>query len=65
MASPSLASCRPDATFIELVEAGGEWFVRVVEAGHEFVLSFELESFALAYAESQRIRLGLERFDRL
>ena len=65
MASPSPASYGPDTTLIELVEAGGEWFVRIVEVGHEFVLSFELEYLALAYAESERIRLGLERFDRL
>ncbi|WP_027036495.1 hypothetical protein [Mesorhizobium ciceri] len=50
---------------IEVVEACGEWFVRMVEEGQEFTRSFELESFALAFAEGQRIRLGLAEFKRL
>ncbi|WP_095087601.1 hypothetical protein [Mesorhizobium sophorae] len=44
---------------VEVVEACGEWFVRVVEDDQELTRSFELESFALAYAEGQRLRLGL------
>ena len=52
-------------TCIELTEACGEWFVRVVNDGRATVLSFELESFAMAYAEGQRLRLGLEKYDRL
>jgi hypothetical protein len=52
-------------TCIELTEAYGEWFVRIVKDGQATVLSFELESFAVAYAEGQRLRLGLEKFDRL
>ena len=35
---------------VEVVEAMGEWFVRVVEDGQELTRSFELESFALAFA---------------
>ncbi|SFO34471.1 hypothetical protein SAMN03159463_01696 [Mesorhizobium sp. NFR06] len=50
---------------IEVVEACGEWFVRVVEDGQELTRSFETESFALAYAEGQRIRLGLDKVTRL
>jgi hypothetical protein len=50
---------------IEVVEACGEWFVRVVEEDQEITRSFELESFALAFAEGQRIRLGLADFTRL
>ena len=50
---------------IEVVEACGEWFVRIVEDGKEQSRSFELESFAMAFAEGQRIRLGLEKVLRL
>ena len=46
---------------IEVVEACGEWFVRVVEEDQELTRSFELESFALAFAEGQRIRLRLDK----
>ncbi|SDA91602.1 hypothetical protein [Mesorhizobium qingshengii] len=50
---------------VEVLEACGEWFVRVVDGDEELTRSFELESFALAFAEGQRIRLGLADFDRL
>jgi len=50
---------------VEVIEACGEWFVRVVEDDQELTRSFDLESFALAYAEGQRIRLGLADFRRL
>ena len=61
----SLSGAVEAPTFIEILECSGEWFVRVVEDGRETISSFELESFALAYAESQRIRLGLEAIVRL
>ncbi len=41
-----------------VVEAGG-WCVLVTEGGETTRHSFELESFALAFATGQRIRLGL------
>lgn len=50
---------------IEVVEACGEWFVRVVENDQELTRTFEMEAFALAYAEGQRMRLGLKDFKRL
>ncbi|WP_245491487.1 MULTISPECIES: hypothetical protein [unclassified Mesorhizobium] len=50
---------------VEVAEACGEWFVRTVEEDQEITRSFELESFALAFAEGQRIRLGLAEFKRL
>ena len=50
---------------VEVVEAMGEWFVRVVEDGKEQSRSFELESYALSFAEGQRLRLHLDRFVRL
>jgi len=50
---------------VEVVEACGEWFVRVIEEDQELTRSFEIESFALAYAEGQRRRLGLADFTRL
>jgi len=55
------APTHPLSRGVEIVEACGEWFVRVVLDGTETVVSFELESFARAYADGQRIRLGLER----
>ena len=50
---------------VEVVEACGEWFVRVVEEDQELTRSFEIEAFALAFAEGQRMRLGLADFKRL
>ena len=50
---------------VEVVEACGEWHVRVVGQDQERTLTFELESCALAFAEGQRIRLGLDKFVRL
>ena len=50
---------------VEVIEVCGEWFVRVVDGDEELTRSFQLEPFALAYAEGQRIRLGLTDFDRL
>lgn len=52
-------------TGVELFEAGGEWCVRIVENGDEQVSSFVIESFAMAFAEGQRIRLGLDGIVRL
>ena len=49
---------------VEVVEACGEWFVRVV-GDEELTQSFELESFALAFAEGERRRLELDKFVRL
>jgi hypothetical protein len=51
-------TCESD-TRIEMVEGRGEWFVHVVEDGQEQAMQFDLESFALAFAEGQRIRLKL------
>ena len=42
---------------VELVDGYGEWHVRVIEEDHEYTRSFEIESFAWAYAEGQRRRL--------
>lgn len=50
---------------VEVVEACGEWFVRVVEEDQELTGSFDLESHALAFAERQRMRLGLVDFKRI
>lgn len=50
---------------IEVVEACGEWFVRVINDGQETTSQFDLESLALAYAEGQRLRLKLEEISRL
>ena len=53
------------AAQIEVVEACGEWFVRVTNGGQETTSQFDLESLALAYAEGQRLRLKLEEIRRL
>jgi hypothetical protein len=50
---------------IEVVEACGEWFVRVVGDDQQVCRQFELESIALAYAEGQRRRLKLAAIVRL
>ncbi|MEZ2328949.1 hypothetical protein AB6802_04385 [Mesorhizobium sp. RCC_202] len=50
---------------VEVVEACGEWFVRVVDGQKKTTLAFEIEAFALAFAEGQRMRLGLDTFVRL
>ena len=43
-----------------------EWHVRVVDGDdRERTLTFELEPIALAYAEGQRMRLGLDKVMRL
>ncbi|MER8713190.1 hypothetical protein [Mesorhizobium sp. M1295] len=42
---------------MEVIEACGEWFVRVVEDSNKDTRSLELESCALAFAEGQRLRL--------
>ena len=54
-----------DRPAVEVVEACGEWFVRVVEHGKATTTSFEREAFALTFAEGQRIRLGLETITRV
>ena len=46
---------------VEVVEAYGEWFVRVVEEDQELTRSFDREWHALAFAEGQRIRLRLDK----
>jgi len=50
---------------VEVVEACGEWHVRVVEEDQELTRSFELESFAIAFAEGQRRRLRLDNIVRI
>ena len=50
---------------VEVVEACGEWFVRVVENGKEDSRSFGIKSHALSFAEGQQIRLGLDKIVRL
>lgn len=48
---------------VEVVGAMGEWFVFICEGnGEPIVQPFDFESYARAYAEGQRIRLGLESF---
>lgn len=51
--------------YVQVVESIGEWFVRIVENGEVTAFrSFEVEDFALSYAEGQRFRLGLAALPR-
>jgi hypothetical protein len=47
IAMDNVQSNKVDPPAIEVVEACGEWFVRVVEDGKATTTSFELEAFAL------------------
>jgi hypothetical protein len=49
---------------VQLLQSAGEWIVRVIEGGEQTAqTSFELQSFAAAYAEGQRMRLGLDGYE--
>ena len=48
-------------TAVELDEAGGKPFVRVIEDGVVHIRSFERQSEATAFAQSEKERLGIER----
>ncbi|MGX5843567.1 hypothetical protein ACWGTI_22870 [Mesorhizobium sp. ArgA1] len=52
----------PDS--VEITENLGEWFVRVVRNGKAHVSTFEIESYARAFAEGQRLGLGLPKESR-
>ena len=58
-------SCPLPSKRVEVVEACGEWFVRVVEDGQDRSRSFDIEAFALNYAEGQRSRLKLKEIIRI
>ncbi|ESX26543.1 hypothetical protein [Mesorhizobium sp. LSJC264A00] len=50
---------------VEVVGASAEWVVRIIETDQEITRSFGLESFALSFAEGQRLRLHLDKVVRL
>ncbi|PBB65934.1 hypothetical protein CK228_24675 [Mesorhizobium sp. WSM4312] len=50
---------------VEVAEVSGEWLVRVTENDQELTRSFDVEEYALSFAEGQRIRLGLDEVMRL
>ncbi|ESX47993.1 hypothetical protein X760_32895 [Mesorhizobium sp. LSHC422A00] len=52
---------RRATTCVEVVGASGEWVVRIIETDQEITRSLGLESFALSFAEGQRIRLHLDK----
>ena len=54
----------PVPNSVQIYENMGEWFVVVMRDGKDHVTSFELESYARAYAEGQRLGLGLEKTGR-
>jgi hypothetical protein len=51
---------------VQLIEACGQWWVRVVEQGVETCsMAFARESYALSFAEEQQLRLGLSEVVRV
>lgn len=48
---------------VEVVASHGEWFVQITENGGTHSRSFDVEDYALAFAESQRVRLNLDRIE--
>ena len=62
-ASPPMPA--QSGTFVEVMEVGGEWFVRVVAEGRETINWFQIKSRALDFAEGWRKHLNLEKIDLL
>lgn len=52
----------PDS--VEITENLGEWFVRVVRNGKATISTLEMESYARAFEEGQRLGLGLGKENR-
>ena len=51
----------PWETAVELDKAGGMPFVRVIEKGVVHIRSFEMQTEAAAFAQSEKERLGAAR----
>ncbi|WP_027059866.1 hypothetical protein [Mesorhizobium loti] len=47
---------------VEVTETMGEWHVRVVINGTVHWSTFDVESYARSFADSQRMRVGVTRF---
>lgn len=45
---------------IVVTESIGEWFVRTIEGNASRIHTFEREVFALAFADEERVRLGID-----
>ena len=54
----------PNDDVVEVGRTSDGWIVRIREDGTETVTPFVDESFALSFAEGQRIRLGLAKIER-
>ncbi len=62
----SVQSNEDKSSKIELIEACGEWFVRVSEKdGTSRTRSFEHKDYAVSFAERHRLRLGLDEVTRI
>jgi hypothetical protein len=46
---------------VEVTSSLGEWFVRITDHSGSTIHTFERQSFAMAFAEEQRARLGVDR----
>ncbi len=58
MSMQDLPESGPD--IVEVTENFGEWFVRVVRNGKSHVSTFEIEAYARAFADGQRMGLKLD-----
>lgn len=59
-------SLRTGVNEVQLVDAAGEWFVRVVENGVEAPYrTFDKKRQAVIYAEGERERLGIQKVHRV
>ena len=56
-----MADTKPSPPDVEISQSLGEWVVRIVTTdGNTYSRAFERESDAVAFAEDQRLRLGLQ-----
>ncbi|QKD06332.1 hypothetical protein [Mesorhizobium loti] len=58
---PDAVPPNPVPDGVEVTENMGEWHVRVVINGNAHLSTFDVESYARSFADSQRIRVGLTR----
>ena len=57
MVTPFQDNMRSRSVSVDAVD--GKWVVTIVESGDSHEREFEIEAFALSFAEGQRHRLGL------
>lgn len=66
MQAPASFPSFPEPDIVQLVEASGEWFVLIIENGEQTTYkSFDRKRPAVAFAEAECRRLGLEKVVRV